>query len=112
MSYFKHQEDAVLRNGNSDHGTWPMLDQSNGCPEGVYASISFYQSEEFRPLEVHDDMEAFVVLSGSGWAKVGDECFPLRQNTCFVAPAGVPHCVKCDDAKNPLMMFWFHAPME
>ena len=88
MSYYKYQEDVTPRNAESDHGTWPMLDAENGCAEGVYTAISFYTSEEYRPWETHDDMESFVVLSGSGWAKVGDEEFPIRKNTCFVAPAG------------------------
>ena len=112
MAYYKYQEDVTPRNAQADHGTWPMLDAENGCAEGVYTAISFYTSEEYRPWETPDDMESFIVLSGSGWARVGDEEFPIRKNTCFVAPAGVRHCVKCDDAKDPLMMFWFHAPME
>lgn len=112
MAYFKYQEDVEPRNAQRDHGTWPMLDEENGCAKGVYTAISFYTSEEYRPWETHDDMESFIVLSGSGWARVGDEEFPIRKNTCFVAPAGVRHCVKCDDARDPLMMFWFHAPMD
>ncbi len=30
-----------------------------GCAHGVYSAISFYKSEEYRPWETHEDMEAF-----------------------------------------------------
>ena len=110
--YYKYKKDAQLNNAQSDHGTWRMLDESFGCAPGVYSAISFYKSEAYRPWEVHDDMESFIVLSGSGWAKVGDEEFRIEKDTCLVAPAGVRHCVKCDDRNDPLVMFWFHAPQE
>ncbi len=111
MAYYVRKQDVQPRHAELDHGSWPMLDEHNGCAPGVYSAISFYKSVEYRPWEVHDDMEAFLVLSGSGWAKVGDEEFALEKDTCFVAPAGVRHCVKCSSDAEPLMMYWFHTPM-
>ena len=110
MTYFVRKEDGTPRHAELDHGSWPMLDETYGCAHGVYSAISFYKSEEYRPWETHEDMEAFIVLSGTGWAKVGDEEFELKKDTCFVAPAGVRHTVRCCDKNEPLMMYWFHAP--
>lgn len=110
MAYFVRQEDVPVHVGEEEHGSWPLLNESNGCTNGVITGISYNKLESYRTPETHDDQEGFCVLSGTGWAKVGDEEFPLKPNTSFVAPAGVAHTVKCDNADDPLTIFWFHAP--
>ena len=50
-----------------------------------------------------------MVLSGQGWAKIGEEEFFVEQGTAFIAPEGMPHQMKSADSGEPLTLFWFHA---
>jgi quercetin dioxygenase-like cupin family protein len=48
------------------------------------------------------------VLEGRGWAKVGDEEYRLEPEMCFIAPAGVLHCIKRDPDSEYVKLCWFH----
>ena len=104
--------------------TYPMLDATHGCVAGFSSGISVYTATEYTTPGVHEDQEGFVVLAGAGWARVGDEEIRLEPGVCFIAPAGVPHSVKCDlwnkveipccmreDAAH-VTVCWFHGAVE
>lgn len=57
----------------------------------------------------HDDQEGFFVLEGRGRAMVGDDEIVLEPGVCFVVPAGVKHCMKCEQDSGFCKVFWFHA---
>jgi len=90
------------------HTTYPMLDERHGCIAGFKSGISVYTTLEYLTPGVHEDQEGFVVLEGKGWAKVGDEECRLEPEMCFVAPAGVPHCIKRDPDSEHVKVCWFH----
>ena len=72
MTYFVRKEDVTPRHAELDHGSWPMLDETYGCAHGVYSAISFYKSKihSGRHMRIWKPLS---LLSGTGWAKVGDE---------------------------------------
>ena len=107
MKYYIKKSEVTPEHGEEEHGSWKMLESENGCTNGVHTAISYYKLEQFRTPEVHDEQEGFCVISGHGWAKVGEEEFELEPETSFVAPAGVYHSVKCKDKNDPLIVFWF-----
>ena len=108
MSYFAHKEDAqpVLAPG---HSSYELLTAANGCVNGCSAGISVYDTMTYQTPGCHDDQEGFVVLSGSGWAKIGEEEQRIEPGTVFIAPRGVPHCIKTVSETEPVTVFWFHA---
>lgn len=112
MKYYVRQDEVEVHHGEEEHGSWRLVGKENGCTNGVHTGISYNKLEEYRTPERHDDQEGFCVLSGTGWARVGDQEFRLTPHTSFIAPAGVWHTVKCDDKNDPLTIFWFHAPAE
>jgi len=90
------------------HVSYPMLDQSHGCVAGFCSGITVYTAAEYPTPGVHEDQEGFVVMEGTGWAKVGDEEYRLEPEVCFVAPAGVAHTVKRDSSSEHIKVCWFH----
>lgn len=106
--YRKKSEVKEIIAGNG-HGSFPMLGEEQGCTNGCCAGISYYSMTEYTPAAVHEDQEGFLVLSGRGWAKIGEEEFPVEPNTAFIAPAGTPHQMRSDSREEKLTVFWFHA---
>jgi len=107
MSYFVSRKDmhTIPTTGNA---SYPMLDASHGCVAGFKSGITIYTATEYGRAGVHDDQEGFVVMEGTGWAKVGDEEYHLQPDVCFIAPAGVPHSVKRDLDAAYVKVCWFH----
>lgn len=86
-----------------------MLDEAHGCVAGCCSGINVYTATEYLTPGVHEDQEGFLVLEGTGWAKVGDEEFRIEPEVAYLAPAGVKHCVKKDPGSKVLKIFWFHS---
>ena len=106
MSYFTHKEDARKEtNGNG----YILLSKDNGCTNGCVAGYTAYPFTEYQKPGCHQDQEGFIVLSGNGWAKLGDEERMIKPGTAFIAPKDVPHVIKSADPADPVVVFWFHA---
>lgn len=109
MPYFVNRKDVPPEpHPELGHTTYRMLDERHGCVAGFQSGISVYTALEYPTPGVHEDQEGFVVLEGRGWAKVGDEEFRLEPEVCFIAPAGVPHCIKRDPDSEYVKVCWFH----
>lgn len=111
MSYFVNRRD-VAATPMLGHTTYRMLNESHGCVAGFSSGITIHTATEYPPAGAHDDQEGFVVMEGSGWAKVGDEERHLEPEMCFVAPAGVPHAMKRDPDSPHLKVCWFHGAIK
>ena len=109
MQYWTKKEEAKRSDSGHGHWAYPMLDESNGCTNECATGISYYAQTEYTPVATHPFQEGFLVLSGKGWAKVGDKEFPIEGGISFVVPAEMAHQLKSDDADTPLELFWFHA---
>ncbi len=90
------------------HVSHPMLGAEHGCVNGFSSGFTFCGALEYAAPGVHEDQEGFVVVEGRGWAKVGAEEFRLEPDTCFIAPAGVPHAMRKDRDSPDLKVCWFH----
>ena len=92
MAYYQRKQDVNEIAAGNGHGSFPLLGEKQGCTNGCCAGISYYSRTEYTPPAVHEDQEGFMVLSGQGWAKIGEEEF-------FVEPdeergqRGTPHPV-------------------
>ena len=108
MKFFTRLSDvaAIPENG---HTSYEMLTEANGCVAGCCTGVSIYPEIEYSGINVHDDQEGFFVLEGSGWAKVGDQEFPIEPAVSFIVPAKTPHCIKKDPTSKPVKAFWFHS---
>ena len=109
MSYYRKKCDVEEVRAGNGHSSFPMLGKEEGCTNGSCGGISYYSSTAYTPAAVHEDQEGFIVLSGSGWAKIGGEEFAVEPETAFIAPAGIEHRIRSSDASIPLVLFWFHA---
>ncbi|MBV7273431.1 cupin domain-containing protein [Clostridium thailandense] len=89
-----------------------LLGEKNGCVAGCRTGISIHSKTEWSTNEIHDDQEGFLVLEGTGWAKVGDSEFPIEPETAIMVPAGMVHALKRDPASKPIKVFWFHAAIK
>ena len=108
MSYFARKEDVDPVSGLG-HSAYKLLTEAHGCVNGCHAGISVYDTTTYLTPGIHEDQEGFVVLSGKGWAKVGEEEQAIEPGTAFMAPKGVPHAIKTASAQEPVVVFWFHA---
>lgn len=106
--YIKKSDVKEMVSGHG-HGSWPMLGSEHGCTNGCCAGISYYSSCEYTPAAVHEDQEGFFVLSGQGFARIGDEEFEIKPDMAFIAPAGTEHQMRSKAADEPVVVFWFHA---
>jgi hypothetical protein len=111
MRYFVNRKDvkAVEFVG---HVSFPLLNKENGCVAGCCTGISVYATEEYPSAGIHDDQEGFIVLEGTGRAKVGMEEFRIEPEVSFIAPAGIAHSIKKDPDSKPVKVFWFHASIK
>ncbi len=111
MRYFASRQNvpAIARPGTT---SYPMLDETHGCVNGFSAGITLYTEPEYLAPGVHADQEGFVVLEGTGWARVGNEEFRLAPEVCFIAPAGVAHAVKRDANVPHVKVCWFHGAVK
>ncbi|MDF2614646.1 MAG: hypothetical protein K0S71_2432 [Clostridia bacterium] len=108
MSFYVNKKDVEQIEGNGHHA-FSLLNEKNGCIAGCCTGISVYYLEEYGIPGVHEDQEGFIVMEGTGWAKVGDEEFRIEPEVSFIAPAGVTHTIKKDTGSVPIKVFWFHA---
>jgi len=86
-----------------------LVNEENGCVAGCFTGISSHHRTEYPNSQSHEDQEGFLVLQGTGWAKVGEQEFKLEPETAFIVPAGVDHAVRRDEDSEVLKVFWFHA---
>ena len=94
--------------GPQQVGGKKIIGEENGCVAGFCMGLAYYTEEEYVKPGIHDDQEGFFVLKGEGYAKVGDEEFPLKPGTFFVALKGVPHTIKVARGKGPIKVLWTH----
>jgi mannose-6-phosphate isomerase-like protein (cupin superfamily) len=107
MSYFIARKD-VQGTAMPGHVSYRLLSEAHGCVAGFSSGITIYTGTEYPATGVHADQEGFVVMEGTGWARVGGEEHRLEPDVCFIAPAGVPHSIKRDAASPNLKVCWFH----
>lgn len=108
MKYFILPDEGRTTNENG-HISIELLNENNGCVAGCSSGICLYNCIEYSPASVHNDQEGFIVLKGTGWAKIGEQEFRLEPEVSFIAPAGVEHSIKSDSNIIPVKVFWFHS---
>ena len=109
MKYYADLAQCQM-NQAAGHRGGAMLDVENGCVNGCQIGGSVYTSTEYPTAGVHDYQEGFLVVEGTGTAKIGDSEFALFPGIAFIVPAGVQHTMKKDtDVADGVRLFWFHA---
>ena len=101
-------EDDVLEPDENGLPVGLLFGEEQSAIKGFCMGIAYYDREEYLRPGVHDDQEGFYVLEGAGTAKVGDEEFPIRPGSAFIAREGVPHQVKKDPGSVPVRIVYAH----
>lgn len=109
MAYFQRKSEVKEIIAGNGHGSFPLLGEAQGCTNGCCAGISYYSDTEYTPAAVHEDQEGFFVLSGKGWAKIGEEEFMVEPEIAMIVPAKTAHQMKSLKKEDKLVVFWFHA---
>jgi len=107
MSVCVNEDDVLVPQANGLPGGL-LVGEQQGARRGFCMGIAYYEKEEYSTPGVHEDQEGFYVLEGSGTAKVGEEEFPVRAGTAFIANAGVAHSVKRAPTSGPVKLVWAH----
>lgn len=70
---------------------------------------AWYRVEKGEQLNEPGDTDpfpqAFVFVSGEGWAKIGDKTVPVRANEAYRVPPGSEHIV-WTESEEPLILLW------
>lgn len=111
MEYYKRKAEAEKYH-SSWHNSYKLLNTENGCVNGCFVGISEYLLDVYSNPQIHEDQEGFVVMSGGGWALVGEQEFRLEPETAFIVPAGIQHSFKKDPDVPYVKVFWFHAAIK
>ena len=109
MKYYVSLYDSKKVDSGNGHYSYPLLSEANGCVDECATGISYYTSVQYTPAAVHGFHEGFLVLSGKGSARVGEEEFEVDESVSFFVPAGMEHSLRSLDEDKPLVLFWFHA---
>jgi len=107
MSVYVIEEEVLELQANGLPGGL-LVGERQGARRGFCMGIAYYEKEEYSTPGVHEDQEGFYVLEGRGMAKVGEEEFPVRPGTAFLADAGVPHSIKRAPGSGPVKVLWAH----
>ena len=108
MEHFVSLKD-VAGTPEPGHISFSLLDETNGCLNGCCCGVSRYTETQYQTPGCHEDQEGFMVLSGNGFAKLGNEERSVCAGTAFIVPAGVEHALRTTDSTVTLEVFWFHA---
>lgn len=112
MKYYANLNECVM-NQAVGHRGGALLDGTNGCINDCEIGGSVYTATEYPQANVHDYQEGFLVVEGTGKAKIGDSEFPLFPGIAFIVPAGVSHTMKKDEnVSDGVRLFWFHAAVK
>ncbi len=70
---------------------------------------AWYQVEKGQQLNDPGDTnpfpQAFVFISGAGWAKIGEATFPVQAGEAYFVPPGSDHVVWTDE-DEPVTLLW------
>lgn len=61
---------------------------------GFELGVCVYDATEYPKTKSHEDEEAIYIISGKGFAKIGDKEVELRKGTAIYIPPNTPHCIK------------------
>ena len=74
---------------------------------GFNLGMSWYTSEQFGEVQVHDDQEALYVVSGEGELRLKDQIVVLKPGTAVYVPPGTPHGGR-RTTKEPVVVVYTH----
>lgn len=100
---------SIQEVSGQEMGPGRLLGPENGCVDSCCAGVALYPHMDYVQKGCHDDQEGFFVLEGTGFAKVGDEEFPVAPGTSFIAPAGTWHSLRRNEDCPYVAVFWFHS---
>ena len=102
------QEDEVQATTGNGLAYKSLITEQFGAVNGFVLGMTEYHAEEYQNVGLHETQEGFYVIAGEGTARIGDEEFPIRPGTSFIAPKGVPHSVKKSPGSIPVKLIWAH----
>lgn len=85
-----------------------LLGPKNGCTNGFFMGITYYDTIEFPEPGVHEDQESFYVLAGRGFVKLEADIYPIETGSAFIAQPGVAHSIKRAPDSSPVKVLWCH----
>lgn len=98
----------VQYNELGNHKSGELIGLAQGALNGFCSGISIYHSEEYGTPGIHSDQEAFYVIEGIGYAKVGNEEFKISSGSAFIALPGVPHTIRKTKDSKHVKVLWVH----
>jgi mannose-6-phosphate isomerase-like protein (cupin superfamily) len=107
MACFTHEDDVSAVQG--DGLVYKnLITTDNGAVNKFLLGITEYIAEEYQTTGIHEIQEGFYVVEGEGTAKIGEEEFPIRPGSSFIAAKGVPHSIKKSPGSVPVKLVWVH----
>lgn len=107
MNIISHENEIKYSKGKS-HRSGELINATHGAKNGFSMGLSFYNKDHYGDPGVHEDQEAFFVLEGSGFAKVGTDEYSIKPGHSFIAPTGCEHSIKRDQSCEYVKILWCH----
>jgi mannose-6-phosphate isomerase-like protein (cupin superfamily) len=101
-------ESEIARQNHADRWSKDLI----GGPEapttsGFSLGLAEYHQPEFGEMQVHDDQEALVVISGVGQVTVAGEVIDVRPGSAVYVPPGAAHATRRTGA-DPVCLIYAH----
>ena len=88
-------EDDVAQDDYSDRWSKDLVGSEDICTtSGFNMGVAEYHTEEFGPLQVHDDQEVLYVVRGEGQVRVGDSVHYVKPGTGVYVPPNTEHATR------------------
>jgi mannose-6-phosphate isomerase-like protein (cupin superfamily) len=102
--------DWLKEEPNSTEGG-KKLGPDQGAVNGFSMGLTYCNGEEYGSQAHHEDQEGFYVISGEGYALLGDTEYKLTPGMFFIAKAGEGHTMR-KTSEEPLKLLWAHGAIE
>lgn len=85
-----------------------LLNEWWGTTNGFNSIVVNYTAKEFIITGTHSNQEMFYLIEGYGWARVGEEVFPVYPGACWLVPPETIHGIKCAETSEGVKAFVVH----
>ena len=88
-------EDDVAQEDYSDRWSKDLVGGGEvPTTAGFNMGVAEYHTEEFGPLQVHDDQEVLYIVKGEGQVRVGEAVHCVQPGTAVYVPPNTEHATR------------------
>ena len=86
-------------------GKWPLGVWDTGVMAHGTMSLEIFAPKETDYQTPHEQDELYIVMSGSGWHRVGDSIYDISPGDVVFVPRNTPHSACCT-SDDDMVIIW------